>query len=527
MSDSDSDDELLNLVGVGTSRALGADATGAGAGSSSGSRGSAEDADPLLKLSAGELKQRCKAEGFAESGTKQVLVKRLRGPPLPGLLKQRKLAGEYVPRPDGANCALLVALHLYEDRDRTANAAAGAGGGGGAPASRATLPMLSKADLMHRAEATGISRDPMETPRGGGGPFVYDGWASVKAKLTDPDPSAGLGPPLVKRFGRDSFKLTTLPLGNAGRDVAAALHARCHALGRCQCGQDASATVGLRDLHDSAFLAPLAPAEAPQRDAPSALAATSASSLAPSLSSCLSSAALSASSALASNPSLAPNPSPASPTAGPAVPPAAKAARKCGKCGAAGHNARNSNCPVFASATDEAARWEATRPAGGANANASAATTATTATTGAAVSPGIAGAAPSTSPSISTVRVASGSGRDYAMDPWRNPLVAASAATAAAPLPAEALGTAVAAKIAMRAAADASAAARVAYLEARRREIELELEASARRAARKASAAASRLPPPAVAAAAPLPAPRVLGSSGNERAPSPEVIDID
>jgi hypothetical protein len=492
-----------------------------------------------LKLSAGELKQRCKAEGFAESGTKQVLVKRLRGPPLPGLLKQRKLAGEYVPRPDGANCALLVALHLYEDRDRTANAAAGAGGGGGAPASRATLPMLSKADLMHRAEATGISRDPMETPRGGGGPFVYDGWASVKAKLTDPDPSAGLGPPLVKRFGRDSFKLTTLPLGNAGRDVAAALHARCHALGRCQCGQDASATVGLRDLHDSAFLAPLAPAEAPQRDAPSALAATSASSLAPSLSSCLSSAALSASSALASNPSLAPNPSPASPTAGPAVPPAAKAARKCGKCGAAGHNARNSNCPVFASATDEAARWEATRPAGGANANASAATTATTATTGAAVSPGIAGAAPSTSPSISTVRVASGSGRDYAMDYTGarsagaanavlcSPLVAASAATAAAPLPAEALGTAVAAKIAMRAAADASAAARVAYLEARRREIELELEASARRAARKASAAASRLPPPAVAAAAPLPAPRVLGASGNERAPSPEVIDID
>ena len=304
----DSDDILLRKVVIGStcSPSLGADTASANARNASPAPETPLDAtSALLKLSASELKQRCKAEGFAISGTKPMLVQRLHGPPLPSLLKQRKLAGEYVPRIDSANSALLVALHLYETSGDAGEGSEDAEEErreshvcrSGSSTARASLAMLSKADLMHRAEATGISRDSIETPRGHGGTYEYDGWASVRAKLTDPDPTAGYGPPLMKRFGRDSYKLTTLPLGNSGRDVAKALHDHCHTLELCHCGQDPSSTIGLRDLQGSSFLE-VASSAAPTAAAPSTVV---------------------------------------------------KAARKCSKCGAVGHNARNPACPKFTS----------------------------------------------------------------------------------------------------------------------------------------------------------------------------------
>lgn len=236
---------------------------------------------------------------YIRATTKTTLVGRLLGPSLPGILLARRARGEYVPRTDSGNCAVLVALHIYEEEWLAQN------GGAGSDA----MPLLSKAQVMHRAEATGVSREHMagaggrgnaegdsggnsdgynddgggghdddarlpdgrgfgcDSGGGGGGgkrgvgggdaPFHYDGWSGVTAKLL------GGEAPLLRRRGRNAFCLTTLapPGGASGRAVAAALHCQCHAEGRCRCGSRrygdlglASATVGVRGLADRAFL---------------------------------------------------------------------------------------------------------------------------------------------------------------------------------------------------------------------------------------------------------------------------------
>ena len=568
----DSDDMLLKKVVIGSSSASSSSSSSAATASTNASNAGAAPETPLdattalLKLSASELKQRCKAEGFAVSGTKPMLVQRLQGPPLPSILKERKVAGEYVPRIDSANSALLVALHLYET-----SGAAGEGpedGEGerreshvrhsGSSTSRASLPMLSKADLMHRAEATGISRDSIETPRGNGGTYEYDGWASVRAKLTDPDPTAGYGPPLMKRFGRDSYKLTTLPLGNAGRDVAKALHDYCHTLELCHCGRDPSATIGLRDLQGSSFLEPAASA-APAITVPPA--ATTAAT--PHLTSPPSTSTSTTSSS-------APNPvySASQPAEGPAEPSAvAKTARKCSKCGAIGHNARNPTCPKFVS-QDEAPGAAVPMEMTGDRSNDTSSGTATIAAAASMTATTSAGGTSSeiTGKPLGGEAMSSGQIIECIIDSDSDDDTSATGATpmvasahvvitqsdsqlledmahqpAGAHSPPDDDARTNAACIigdSQEAEAADAKAARVAYLEAKRREIDLEREAASKEAAgRTACVSAAHTthppspPPPSVQDSTPS-EPIVHHSReselrGTERAALPEVIEID
>ena len=232
----------------------------------------------------------------------EALVKRLLEPPLPEILRLRKHRGEYVPRPDGSTCALLVALWLHEE---------GAGG--------SSAPMLSKDDLMHRAEATGIARESMFDPHQGGdnGPHIYDGWSSVKQKLLEPP--LELGAPLMRRRGRDMFALSSLPAGNCGKDVAMALHERAHNQGRCRCGRVEQPGSRNHALHVQFVPAP-------------------------------SSASLAASSS--SGQAMA-HASPLRAQVASSITEGVSKHRKvvtCGKCGATGHISRNSTCPMFRSA---------------------------------------------------------------------------------------------------------------------------------------------------------------------------------
>jgi len=233
-----------------------------------------EEEAALRKLPAGELKRLCKERGVPVTGSKAVLVARLLEPPLGEALTRRKAQGLYVPRADSANAAILVALYLHEQsvltRQEQQQQRAQVGGGGGAALDQASssAPMragclLSKAELLLAAEATGISTAPMQgtaadddaeaaTANAGGGVFHYDGWAGVKKYLLQPSSASssssntdggGCGPlaatsfPLMVRKGRDRFALSTLPTGGSGRDVACALHdLACRVQRRCKCG---------------------------------------------------------------------------------------------------------------------------------------------------------------------------------------------------------------------------------------------------------------------------------------------------
>ena len=328
----------------------------------------------------------CDASTFPPSPSchpQNVLVGRLLAPPLPVVLRGRKIRGEYVPRLDSGNCAILVALHLYETDWLQANSGGGNGVGGG---SEGVAPLLTKDDLIFRAEATGISAEHMNGSGGMAregstttairGVFKYDGWSNIKV-LEHCEPH-----PLVRRKA-NKFQLTTLPAdGNSGRQVARALHEQCHAEARCRCGRvdglvAAGPTVGLRGLAHDHFLDIGAESRGGSRTE-----AESASSLSfsPSLSSSPSSASSSSFSS-SSRPLMASGYVPpaqrvtqqqAAATGyghssgssgsrgssrggsgtgsegGPAGSTGATRATKvvtCGNCGAQGHNSRNALCP--------------------------------------------------------------------------------------------------------------------------------------------------------------------------------------
>jgi len=106
-----------------------------------------------------------------------------------------------VPKVPSCNAALLVALLL--------NTRPGEG--------------KTKEELMILADATGVSKEPMDKKTG-----FYDGWAGM-SELKKGDPA-------LVCMKKKLYCLTTQPQGSAGRDVARALHQLAHREGYCGCG---------------------------------------------------------------------------------------------------------------------------------------------------------------------------------------------------------------------------------------------------------------------------------------------------
>jgi hypothetical protein len=163
--------------------------------------------DEFMSLSLADLKGRCRGRDEAITGSKKELVERLRWAPKPQILVDRSRRNQYVPKPNSANAALMVALLLNHTPGE---------------------PGMEKETLMAHADQLGISKDPM----GGTGGW-YDGWSSVKLLVTG-------DPPLVQ-YPKRRYSLTTQPPGQSGVEVAKALHELAHRPERmggavCSCG---------------------------------------------------------------------------------------------------------------------------------------------------------------------------------------------------------------------------------------------------------------------------------------------------
>ena len=81
---------------------------------------------------------------------------------------------------------------------------------------------------MAAAEATGVANVSLYEKSG---PMAYDGWAGVGGDLTQGDP------PLVVKERGSRYKLSTCGGDDAGKAVAAALHAKAHQRGWCACAR--------------------------------------------------------------------------------------------------------------------------------------------------------------------------------------------------------------------------------------------------------------------------------------------------
>ena len=147
------------------------------------------------------LKQRCKERDENIGGNKGDLIARLLKPRKPEVLIARKRNKEYVPKVPSCNAALMVALllHTREGEGKT------------------------KEQLMPLADATGISKEPMDQKNG-----FYDGWAGM-SELKKGDP------PLVT-MKKKLYCLTTQPPDSSGRKIARALHQLAHREEICNCG---------------------------------------------------------------------------------------------------------------------------------------------------------------------------------------------------------------------------------------------------------------------------------------------------
>ena len=260
--DDDDDDELLNFrpFTVAKSSSLASSSSSLSSSSSSQQKGNfmetdvaegthaagdcstnAREDNPVANImrqdSLHGLKERCRAEGLAVGGSKAVLAARLLGPRPPEVLQKRKLAGDFVPRANSSYAAILVALLLYEDDWIRKQ---GLGDGVDAADSCTALdsmPMLHKAEIMHRADETGVSSKPMEGLQHDNAIYHYDGWSGVKEKLLSG------ARPLLRRRGRDQYALTTMPAGTSGRDVARALHRIALEHGSCKRGTNSGTSV--------------------------------------------------------------------------------------------------------------------------------------------------------------------------------------------------------------------------------------------------------------------------------------------
>ena len=167
------------------------------------SAGSSELEAELQKLSAAELKRRCKERDEATGGKKGELIARLLKPRKPEILIVRKRNGDHVPSLPSCNAALLIGLLL--------NTRPGEG--------------MSKEELMIRADECGASKVAMDQKNG-----FYDGWAGMSTLKT--------GDPALVCMKKRLHCLTTQPQGSSGRDVARALHILAHREGHCRCGQN-------------------------------------------------------------------------------------------------------------------------------------------------------------------------------------------------------------------------------------------------------------------------------------------------
>ena len=156
----------------------------------------------LQKLSAAELKHRCKERDEPTGGKKGDLISRLLKPRKPEILIVRKRNGDHVPSVPSCNAALLIGLLL--------NTRPGEG--------------LSKEELMVRADACGASKVAMDQKNG-----FYDGFSGMSTLKT--------GDPALVTMKKKLYCLTTQPQGLSGRDVARALHILAHREGHCRCGQ--------------------------------------------------------------------------------------------------------------------------------------------------------------------------------------------------------------------------------------------------------------------------------------------------
>lgn len=157
-----------------------------------------------------ELQAACKTAALAKSGTRKVLLERLRGPHPPKLLLKRKQKGEFVPeRHNVGGSALLVALYLHEREVGHDNAG------------------IIKEDLYTKAEELNITKNPFSGGTTQTGPYHYDGWSNM-AKLLIGDPAL-----VIKK--KYKFKLTSSN-DIAGREIAKAIHTWNHEHENCPCG---------------------------------------------------------------------------------------------------------------------------------------------------------------------------------------------------------------------------------------------------------------------------------------------------
>ncbi|GFH44290.1 hypothetical protein CTEN210_00764 [Chaetoceros tenuissimus] len=165
--------------------------------------------EELLKLPMKDLKAQAKERAEKQSGSKKELVERLLQPRKPEILISRSRRGQYIPKVPSCNAAILVALHLHHEPG---------------------TPELSKEQIMNYAEETGVSKDPMfGKGKSGYGGYNYDGWSGIK-DMTGGDPALIS---VVKR----KYALTTKPHGEAGVEVAKAVHIVAHRQGICRCGR--------------------------------------------------------------------------------------------------------------------------------------------------------------------------------------------------------------------------------------------------------------------------------------------------
>jgi ERCC4-type nuclease len=157
-----------------------------------------------------ELQEACKTAALTKSGTRKVLLERLRGPHPPKLWLKRKQKGEFVPvRHNVGGSALLVALHIHEREVGHDNAG------------------IIKEDLYTKAEELNITKNPFSGGTTQTGPYHYDGWSNM-AQLLIGDPAL-----VIKK--KNKFKLTSSN-DIAGRAIAKTVHTWNHEHENCPCG---------------------------------------------------------------------------------------------------------------------------------------------------------------------------------------------------------------------------------------------------------------------------------------------------
>lgn len=168
------------------------------------------DSDQYEGFTAEQLRRKCVEYGLSKSGKISDMKARLNGPHPPNVYVRRRQAGQYVPKSfNVAATALLVALYLHEK-----DAAEGD-------------PGMTKEELYVKAEELDITKNPFSGGTTQTGPYLYDGWSSMKPLLT--------GDPALVILSRKRYKLTRSS-ELAGHSFAEAMHKWCHQHNNCPCG---------------------------------------------------------------------------------------------------------------------------------------------------------------------------------------------------------------------------------------------------------------------------------------------------